>query len=52
MVLTVLMFVVLIASYALVFGLVDFTENVITETRYGPASNSAAVTTEDTTNPL
>ena len=50
MALTVLMFVVLVASYALMFGLVKFTENVIAETRYGPASNGAAVTTEDTAN--
>ncbi len=52
MTLTVLMFVVLVASYALMFGLVKFTENVIAETRYGPASNDAAVTTEDTANTL
>lgn len=52
MALTVLMFVVLVASYALMFGLVKFTENVIAETRYGPPSNGAAVTTEDTANTL
>ena len=52
MALTVLMFVVLVASYALMFGLVKFTENVIAETRYGPAGNGAAATTEDTTNTL
>lgn len=52
MALTVLMFFVLIASYALMFGLVKFTENVIAETRYGPASNGAAATTEDTANSL
>ncbi len=50
MTLTVLMFVVLVVSYALMFGLVKFTENVIAETRYGPASNGAEVTTEDTAN--
>ena len=48
MALTLLMFFVLIASFALMFGLVKFTENVIAETRYGSASNGAAVTTEDT----
>jgi len=50
MALTVLMFVVLVASYALMFGLVKFTENVIAETRYGPAGNGAAARTEETTN--
>jgi hypothetical protein len=50
MTLTVLMFVVLVVSYALMFGLVKFTENVIAETRYGPASNGAAITTEDNAN--
>ena len=48
MAMTVLMFFVLFASFALMFGLVKFAENVIAETRYGPASNGAAVTTEDT----
>ncbi len=52
MTLTVLMVVVLVVSYALMFGLVKFTENVIAETRYGPASNGAAVSTEDTANTL
>ncbi len=52
MALTVLMFFALIASYALMFGLVKFTENVITETRYGSAGDSAAATTEDATNTL
>ncbi|MGD0332939.1 MAG: hypothetical protein ABSA90_06735 [Xanthobacteraceae bacterium] len=52
MALTVLMFFVLIASYALMFGLVKFTENVITETRYGSAGDGAAATTEDATNTL
>ncbi len=50
MALTVLMFFVLVASYSLMFGLVKFTENVIAETRYGPASNGVAVTTEGTAN--
>ncbi len=52
MALTLLMFFVLIASFALMFGLVKFTENVIAETRYGPAGNGAAARTEDTTNSL
>ena len=52
MALTLLMFFVLIASFALMFGLVNFTENVIAETRYGPAGNGAAARTEETTNSL
>jgi hypothetical protein len=52
MTMTVLMFFVLIVSFALMFGLVKFTENVIAETRYGPARNGAAAKTEDTANSL
>jgi hypothetical protein len=52
MALTVLMFFVLIASYALMFGLVKFAENVIAKTQYGPPDNGAAARTGDTTNPL
>ena len=52
MALPALMFFVLIASYALMFGLVNFTENVIAESKYGATGNGAAATTEDTTNSL
>jgi len=47
MALTLLMFFVLIVSFALMFGLVQFTDNVIAERRYGAASDDAAAATED-----
>jgi len=46
------MFFVLIASYALMFGLVRFAENVIAKTQYAPPDNGAAARTGNTTNPL
>jgi hypothetical protein len=46
------MFFVLVASYALMFGLVKFAENVIAKTQYGPAGDGAAARTEDVTNSL
>ncbi len=52
MALTVLMFFVLVTSYALMFGLVRFAEKVIAKTQYGPPDNGAAARTGDTTNPL
>jgi len=52
MALTVLMFFVLIASYALMFGLVKFAENVIAKTQYEPAGDGAAARAGDTTNSL
>ncbi len=52
MALTLLMFFVLVASYALMFGLVKFAENVIAKTQYGPAGDGAAARTEDVTNSL
>ena len=52
MALTLLMFLVLIGSFALMFGLVNFTAKVIAETRYGPAGNGAAAGTEDTVSSL
>ena len=52
MALTVLMFFVLVASFALMFGLVKFAENVIAKTHYGPAGNGPAARTEDTANSL
>lgn len=42
MALTVLMFVVLIVSYALMFGLVQFSDNVIATPESGSAGESGA----------
>lgn len=38
---TVLMLVVLVVGYALMFGLVKFTENIIATPETGPASDSS-----------
>lgn len=52
MALTVLMFVVLIVSYALMFGLVKFSENVIATPEAVSAGDSGAATAGDAKNPL
>ncbi len=52
MALTVLMFVILIVSYALMFGLVKFSENVIATPEPVSASDSGAARAGDTKNAL
>lgn len=48
MALTALMFVVLVVGYALMFGLVKFTENIIATPEFVSAADSAAADTGDT----
>ncbi|MGD0023307.1 MAG: hypothetical protein ABSC37_01585 [Xanthobacteraceae bacterium] len=52
MALTAVMFVVLIASYALMFGLVRFTENVIATPESVSTGDSGAARASDTKNAL
>ncbi|HMK70607.1 MAG TPA: hypothetical protein VK442_06505 [Xanthobacteraceae bacterium] len=47
MALTLLMFFVLIVSFALMFALVEFTDNVIAERQYEAAGDGAAAATEE-----
>lgn len=44
---TALMFVVLIVSYALMFGLVQFTENIIATPAITPAGDGAVASASD-----
>lgn len=47
MALTALMFVILIISFALMFGLVEFSENVIAAPESVPADGSSAASASD-----